>query len=144
MRAGERALSDEVREPGIYPIGYVARLTGLTPRQIRYYEREGLLEPQRTPGGHRLYSDDDVARLLAIRRLMQQGQSVQGIRALWQRHGPPRAVRRATPGAEDDAGVPVADLLGQLPGGRPDPSLYPLRHRDELLRRMDRRGRPSE
>ena len=128
-------------EPGLYPIGYVARVTGLTPRQIRYYEQAGLIQPERTPGGHRLYSEDDLARLLEIRRLMQQGQSVQGIRAMWTRYGfPTAAQRRARLGVAAEAGIPLAELIGQLPGRRTAESLYPLRHRDEVLRRLSERG----
>lgn len=133
-RDGERP------EPGLYPIGYVARLTGLTPRQIRYYEQAGLLRPARTPGGHRLYSEDDVVRLLEIRRLMQLGQSVQGIRAMWARYGYPTAAERRHLLGVGDANVPLSELIGQLPGPRQPASLYPLRHPealDALRRRLD-------
>lgn len=130
-------------EPGLYPIGYVARVTGLTPRQIRYYERAGLLQPARTPGRHRLYSEDDVARLLEIRRLMQRGQSVQGIRAMWERYGYPTAAqRRAAWGLGPEADVPLSELAGQLPGPRAPASLYPLRHPEAWLHRLEeQRGR---
>lgn len=144
---GKRVTSDPGERPsdraGLYPIGYVSRMTGLTPRQIRYYEREGLVGPERTPGGHRLFSEDDLARLLEIRRLMQRGQSVRGIRAMWERYGYPTAARRR-PGPGYEQEVPLSELAGQLPGPKPPESLYPLRRRDELLRRLDPRGRPLE
>lgn len=51
-------------------IGEVADRTGLSLRTIRYYEEVGLVTPStRTPGGFRLYSETDVARLLLIRRM---------------------------------------------------------------------------
>jgi DNA-binding transcriptional MerR regulator len=52
-------------------IGDVARLVGTTPRTIRYYEEKGLLPPpeDRTAGKHRLYDDQDVARLRELLRM---------------------------------------------------------------------------
>jgi DNA-binding transcriptional MerR regulator len=54
-----------------YRIGEVARLVGVTARTIRYYEEVGLLggDADRPKGGHRLYSDADVARLREVVRL---------------------------------------------------------------------------
>jgi DNA-binding transcriptional MerR regulator len=51
-----------------YRIGEVARLVGITPRTIRYYEEVGLLgaDAARPKGGHRLYTDRDVARLREV------------------------------------------------------------------------------
>lgn len=50
-------------------IGEVARKTGLPVERIRYYERRGLLEPAgRSDAGYRLYTDEEVARLLFIKR----------------------------------------------------------------------------
>lgn len=50
-------------------IGEVADLTGLSLRSLRYYEEVGLVAPERTDGGFRLYSEDDVARILLVRRM---------------------------------------------------------------------------
>ena len=44
----------------------------LTSSSLRFLEREGLLHPQRTPGGHRLYSDDDIARIRLIKHLQSE------------------------------------------------------------------------
>jgi DNA-binding transcriptional MerR regulator len=44
----------------------------LTPSSLRFLEREGLLRPDRTPGGHRLYSDQDLARIRLVKRLQAQ------------------------------------------------------------------------
>ena len=55
-----------------FRIEEVAQSTGLTPRALRFYEEKGLLVPaQRTPGGHRLYTADEVASLLRIKELKQ-------------------------------------------------------------------------
>lgn len=60
----------------VYPIGTVERLTGLTARQIRYYETKGLVQPARTEGKQRLYSSAQVERLLRIKKLMAEGYSL--------------------------------------------------------------------
>jgi DNA-binding transcriptional MerR regulator len=48
-------------------------------QNLRVYERRGLLEPARTPGGTRLYSDDDLARLVRIGELLDVGLNLAGI-----------------------------------------------------------------
>ena len=65
----------------VYPIGVVQRLTGLSARQIRYYEKEGLLRPSRTRGNRRLYSLADVERLRQVKVLLEQGLNLEGVRA---------------------------------------------------------------
>lgn len=55
---------------GSFQIGKLAKKAGVSIRTVRYYEELSLLQPSgRTPGGLRLYSDGDVARLRFIRRL---------------------------------------------------------------------------
>jgi MerR family transcriptional regulator, heat shock protein HspR len=70
-----------VPEPsqGVYGIGVTAHLTGTGVQNLRAYERAGLLDPSRTAGGTRLYSPDDVARLLRIRALLGQGINLAGV-----------------------------------------------------------------
>ena len=55
------------RNMPLFPMGIVDRLTELTPRQIRYYEEQGLIKPARTKGNQRLFSFNDVDRLLESR-----------------------------------------------------------------------------
>jgi MerR family transcriptional regulator/heat shock protein HspR len=50
-------------------ISVAAELAGMHPQTLRLYEAKGLLRPARTPGGTRLYSDEDVARLKLIQQL---------------------------------------------------------------------------
>jgi MerR family transcriptional regulator/heat shock protein HspR len=52
-----------------YTISVAAELVGMHPQTLRIYEAKGLLRPGRTPGGTRLYSERDIARLRAIQRL---------------------------------------------------------------------------
>lgn len=63
---------------GIYPVGTVVRLTGLTARRIRYYEHLGLLSPGRERR-RRLYTDAEVARLVEIRDRLLSGQSLRAV-----------------------------------------------------------------
>jgi MerR family transcriptional regulator, light-induced transcriptional regulator len=60
-----------------YPIGTAARLAGLQPEVVRMWEkRYGLLAPDRTDGGHRLYSEADVGVLRAVKRLLDEGMRI--------------------------------------------------------------------
>ena len=52
-----------------YMISVAAELVGMHPQTLRIYETKGLVRPQRTPGGTRLYSEADVERLRIIQRL---------------------------------------------------------------------------
>jgi len=53
----------------IYMISVAADIVGMHPQTLRIYESKGLVRPKRTPGGTRLYSDDDLERLRIIQRL---------------------------------------------------------------------------
>jgi MerR family transcriptional regulator, heat shock protein HspR len=53
----------------IYMISVAAELVGMHPQTLRMYETKGLVRPQRTPGGTRLYSEADVERLRIVQRL---------------------------------------------------------------------------
>ena len=53
----------------IYMISVAADLVGMHPQTLRMYETKGLVRPQRTPGGTRLYSEADVERLRIVQRL---------------------------------------------------------------------------
>lgn len=58
--------------------------TGLERPTIRFYEREGLVNPKRTENGYREYSEEDATQLLKIKLLRQLGMSVEKIRKLQQ------------------------------------------------------------
>jgi len=67
----------------IYPIGVVAKKLDISVDMIRIYEKEGLLLSDRTPSGHRRYSDSDVEKLKCIRRMItEKGLNIEGIRRL--------------------------------------------------------------
>lgn len=69
----------------MYVISIAASLTGCHPRTLRIYEEEGLLDPVRTETNIRLYSDEDVRRVRAIRYLTQvRGVNLAGVKLLLQ------------------------------------------------------------
>ncbi len=79
--------SNEHEHTPLLPIGVVTGQTGLTARQIRYYEQNGLIKPARTNGKQRLYSFQDLNRLQEINRLLQDGLNMAGIKKIFQDNG---------------------------------------------------------
>lgn len=61
------------KDKKVITIGVVSELTGLSERQIRYYEERQLIFPERTKGGTRKYSFNDVDRLVDIANKMEDG-----------------------------------------------------------------------
>lgn len=64
---------------GVFGISVAAGMVGTGVQNLRAYERAGLLEPSRTGGGTRLYSQDDVDRLRRIDALLRAGLNLAGI-----------------------------------------------------------------
>jgi DNA-binding transcriptional MerR regulator len=67
------------RKRGVYAISVAAEMVRMQIQNLRVYERRGLVEPDRTPGGTRLYSGEDVDRLHRIRDLLAEGLNLAGI-----------------------------------------------------------------
>lgn len=65
---------------GVYAISVAADLAGLHPQTLRIYEREGLLQPERSDGGTRRYSGEDVERLRLIAALTTSGLNLAGVK----------------------------------------------------------------
>lgn len=63
----------------VYVISVAAELAGLHPQTLRIYERKGLVDPARTGGGSRRYSDDDIDQLRRIQELTQEGLNLAGV-----------------------------------------------------------------
>jgi MerR family transcriptional regulator/heat shock protein HspR len=66
----------------LYIISVAAELAGVHAQTLRIYERKGLIEPQRTRGGNRRYSDRDIALLHRIQELTNEGVSLVGVRKI--------------------------------------------------------------
>ena len=69
---------------GVYGISVAAELVGMAVPSLRLYESQGLLEPDRTPGGTRRYSVNDLERLRAIAELLEAGVNLTGIAMILQ------------------------------------------------------------
>ncbi|WP_296604777.1 MerR family transcriptional regulator [Nocardioides sp.] len=64
---------------GVFAISVAAEMVSMQIQNLRVYERRGLVDPDRTPGGTRLYSPDDIDRLHRIRELLADGLNLAGI-----------------------------------------------------------------
>ena len=73
-------MSRRTRHQAVYVISVAAELAGMHPQTLRIYERRGLVNPARTQGGNRRYSDADIERLQRISDLAEQGMNLEGIR----------------------------------------------------------------
>jgi MerR family transcriptional regulator, heat shock protein HspR len=71
---------DVVMARAVFVISVAAELAGMHPQTLRIYERKGLLEPSRTGGGSRRYSQRDIARLHRIAELTNAGMNLEGVR----------------------------------------------------------------
>ena len=72
------------RTQAVYVISVAAELAGMHPQTLRIYERRGLVNPARTQGGNRRYSDEDIEVLRRITELAAEGMNLEGIRRVMQ------------------------------------------------------------
>lgn len=86
---------------GVYAISVAAELTGAGVQNLRVYERHGLVEPSRTQGGTRRYSEDDLARIVRVLALLEEGLNLAGVALVLR--------------LEDD-NARLRELAGELPG----------------------------
>ena len=68
----------------VYVISVAAELAGVHPQTLRIYERKGLVDPARTVGGSRRYSERDIERLHRIQDLTAAGLNLEGVRRVIQ------------------------------------------------------------
>ena len=73
-------MSDQTSARAVYVISVAAELAGVHPQTLRIYERKGLLEPARTGGGSRRYSDADLDLLRRIAALTESGLNLAGVK----------------------------------------------------------------
>ncbi len=77
-------MSDDHELRAVYVISVAAQLAGVHPQTLRNYERTGLLDPSRTSGGSRRFSDADLARLRRIQELTNEGVNLEGVKRILQ------------------------------------------------------------
>jgi MerR family transcriptional regulator, heat shock protein HspR len=105
---GKRAAPGPRR--GVYMISVAAELAGMHPQTLRIYETRGLIEPERSAGNTRLYSQDDVERLRRIQELTtEMGMNLAGVERVFEleqelerMRGRMESVRRQAERAERD------------------------------------------
>lgn len=73
------------RDAALYTMCVVRSLTGLSDRQIRYYDRVGLVVPTRTASGRRLYSPAQIETLREVKALLGEGLTVVQVKAAMER-----------------------------------------------------------
>jgi MerR family transcriptional regulator/heat shock protein HspR len=71
--------ADRSANRAVYVISVAAELAGVHPQTLRIYERKGLVDPARTGGGSRRYSDADIAQLRRIQQLTSEGLNLAGV-----------------------------------------------------------------
>jgi MerR family transcriptional regulator, heat shock protein HspR len=71
-KKGKESNRVDDRDRPLYVISVAAELVDMHPQTLRLYERKGLIEPKRSTGKTRLYSERDIEQLREIRRLTQE------------------------------------------------------------------------
>ncbi|UQS86672.1 MerR family transcriptional regulator [Nicoliella spurrieriana] len=84
------------RSLSVLPIGTVMKLTDLTARQIRYYEEQGLVSPERNEGNRRMYSLNDIDRILEVKDFLSEGLNIADIQAVLAKREAKRKQEQAT------------------------------------------------
>lgn len=67
------------RDRAVYIISVAAELAGIHPQTLRIYDRRGLVQPARTGGGSRRYSDADIDKLRRVHELTSEGMNLDGV-----------------------------------------------------------------
>ena len=116
----------------VYVISVAAELAGMHPQTLRIYERKGLLEPSRTAGGSRRYSDADIARLQRIADLAGEGMNLAGIRRVMELEHENAKLREQLDGLRHTAESAAAEAERRPP--RRD--LVPLRQQVALFGKL--------
>jgi MerR family transcriptional regulator/heat shock protein HspR len=114
----------------VYVISVAAELAGLHPQTLRIYERKGLVDPARTGGGSRRYSDEDIALLQRIQELTTEGLNLAGVQKVLELESQLAELRQALADARAAAEEAVQEAHRQY---RRD--LVPLRQAVDLFQR---------
>ena len=101
------------RTRAVYVISVAAELAGMHPQTLRIYERKGLVEPARTQGGSRRYSDDDIAQLQRIQDLTAEGHNLEGVRRILELEGEIEQLQAQIAALEEQAQQAVAETHKQ-------------------------------
>lgn len=92
----------------VYVISVAAELAGVHPQTLRIYERKGLVDPARTGGGSRRYSERDLERLRRIQELTNHGLNLEGVRRVMELEDEVARLRKELLRAQEEAAEAVA------------------------------------
>ena len=100
-------------DQAVYVISVAAELAGMHPQTLRIYERRGLLDPARTSGGNRRYSEADVDLLLRISQLTTDGLNLAGVKRVMALEAEVSRLEAELAEARSDGNRAVADVHRQ-------------------------------
>jgi MerR family transcriptional regulator/heat shock protein HspR len=95
------------RSRALYVISIAAELAGVHPQTLRIYERKGLVDPERTTGGSRRYSDDDIEQLRRIQELTTDGLNLAGVKMVLELEAEIARLRREVAEISEQAAAAV-------------------------------------
>jgi len=120
----------------VYVISVFAELAGVHPQTLRNYERGGLLNPQRTSGGSRRFSDEDLVALRRIQELTNEGVNLEGVKRIMALEIELAASKEALNALSDEARATVEQTRRQY---RRD--LVPVKNTLSIIIKPPRRSR---
>ena len=97
----------------VYVISVAAELAGVHPQTLRIYERKGLVDPARTTGGSRRYSDADIDQLRRIQELTNEGLNLYGVQRVLELEAQVARLRKELADVRAKAAEAVADAHRQ-------------------------------
>ncbi len=106
------------RTQAVYVISVAAELAGMHPQTLRIYERRGLVQPARTDGGNRRYSDADIEVLRRNSELAESGMNLEGIRRVMELEAENERLKaelQAAKQSADQAAARARDAAGLVP-----------------------------
>ena len=103
------------KDHAVYVISVAAELAGMHPQTLRIYERRGLVQPARSQGGNRRYSDVDIDRLRRIQELAAEGMNLEGNRRVMALETELERVRRENAELRNIAAEAIAEAERRAP-----------------------------
>ena len=100
-------MSERQPSHAVYVISVFAEIGGVHPQTLRNYERTGLLNPQRTSGGSRRFSDVDLVALRRIQELTNEGINLEGVKRIMMLEAQLEAMKETLRGIASDAQAQV-------------------------------------
>jgi MerR family transcriptional regulator/heat shock protein HspR len=120
----------------VYVISVAAELAGVHPQTLRNYERSGLLDPTRTAGGSRRFSERDLDRLRRIQQLTSEGLNLEGVRRVLALEAEAAELRREVAALREEHRRAIDEVRRSVRR-----EIVPLNQSMSLYRGTTRRGR---